>query len=78
MLTPMERTINLQKEKVKMNKLAKFIAKDRNAVTMIHNKTGISKFAIYNWANGVSMPRIQSAIKLERATRGAVSVYSWK
>lgn len=61
-----------------MNKLAKFIAQNRSAVSMINKKTGISKAVLYKWAKGSSTPRVTHAIEVERATRGFVSISSWK
>ena len=61
-----------------MNKLQKYISENKNAVALIVKKTGICSASIYNWSRGISQPGVVNAIKLERATRGSVSVYSWK
>ncbi len=60
-----------------MNKLAKLIAQDRNIVAKLSKKTGISKPALYNWAREGRIPKVTLAVKLEKATKGFVSVYSW-
>jgi DNA-binding XRE family transcriptional regulator len=41
-------------------------------------RVGVSYSSIYNWRTGRSYPTVDKAIKLERITDGAVSVYSWQ
>lgn len=41
-------------------------------------RVGVSYSSIYNWRTGRSYPTVDKAIKLERLTDGAVSVYSWQ
>ena len=33
---------------------------------------------VYLWLNGKAKPRVEQAIKIDRFTKGAVSVYSWE
>jgi transcriptional regulator with XRE-family HTH domain len=38
----------------------------------------VSCSTIYSWRKGVSQPGVVNAVKLEKITRDAVSVYDWK
>lgn len=41
-------------------------------------KCGVSWSAVYAWRKGAATPRVTTAVRVEKATRGAVSVYDWK
>lgn len=61
-----------------MNKLKKLLNSKKVNIYSLAKKTGISPASIYNWSTGKSSPGVLNAIKIEKATKGEVSVYSWK
>jgi hypothetical protein len=61
-----------------MNKLKKYLSKQRGRPTVIASSLGVSTITLYNWGAGKTKPRVDQAIKLEKLTVGAVTVLSWK
>jgi len=57
-----------------------------SAYMKLHNYTdrsmaarvGVSSVSIMYWRLGRRVPTIAFALKIERATKGAVTVYDWK
>ena len=63
--------------KVKMKKFQKYIKQNETDLQRLALQVGVSLATVYTWRAGRSKPSVAHAIKLERITRGAVSVYDW-
>lgn len=61
----------------KMKSLKSYMRKYHLSNAQMARKIGLSYRCVYNWARGATKPRIDIAIKLEKITKGQVSVYDW-
>lgn len=61
-----------------MKSLKSYMRKNKLSNAKMADKLGVHYRLIYNWSRGASRPRVETAILLERITKGEVSVYSWE
>ena len=61
-----------------MKSLKSYMQKQNMSNAQMAALVGLSYRCVYNWIRGASKPRVDTAIRLEKLTNGAVSVYSWK
>ena len=57
-------------------KLAKYLNKNAVSIAQLSRDTGISRQTLYNYVKGKRTPTIESAWKIEQATK-EVKVYDW-
>lgn len=60
-----------------MNKLAEYLLKRGIMQRYIAEKIGVSQNTFSSWVKGKSVPSIEFAYLIEKATNGAVTVYDW-
>lgn len=59
------------------NAFADWLAKSKIKPEVLHKELGISVSAIYNLRNSYYLPGRELAVKIEEASKGAVTVESW-
>jgi DNA-binding XRE family transcriptional regulator len=59
------------------NALTKYLESSGTSHAELAKKLKITRAGVYYWSRGRGVPNVKTAIRLERVTKGAVSVYSW-
>lgn len=68
--------MKVQKSKHKSS-LGKYLIRNNMTVSDMSYILKRPVATIYKWSSGQSKPNVISAVKIEEATNGEVSVYSW-
>jgi transcriptional regulator with XRE-family HTH domain len=50
---------------------------ENHKATVLAEKCGVSRQALYNYAKGKHLPNLRTAEAIEEATEGAVTLYDW-
>lgn len=61
-----------------IKKLIKFMRDMEINDTALAKKLKVSQATIYTWKHGVVTPGVGAAIRLDRLSKGYVSVYDWE
>ena len=61
-----------------MKKLIAYMQANNLDKMKLGKRLGVSPSTVYTWITGANVPRIGVAIRLDRITRGQVSVYDWE
>jgi DNA-binding XRE family transcriptional regulator len=60
-----------------MKNLIQFMKENKIKAHKLAKKLNVSQATVYTWTSGRSIPGLEAAIKLDRFTRGKVSLYDW-
>lgn len=60
-----------------MKKLVRYLKRENMTVAKFAGKLKLPYITVYTWATGKGLPNVANAVKVERATKGAISVYDW-
>ena len=61
-----------------MKKLIRFMKANKISGPTLARKLGVSNATVYLWINGINTPGVVHAIRLDRFSKGHVSVYDWE
>ena len=59
------------------NTFAKYLETSGMSHADLAKKLKVTRAGVYYWSRGRGVPNVKTAIRLEKVTKGAVSVYSW-
>ena len=60
-----------------MKKLLSYMKKNNTTLSAVAKAAGIPYVTMYSWKRGVCLPSIANAMKVEKATKGGVTLYDW-
>jgi DNA-binding transcriptional regulator YiaG len=60
-----------------MEKFLEFIRENKVTTTFISKKLKVSVGAVQAWKTGINKPSVDNAYKIEKMTKGKVTVYDW-
>lgn len=61
-----------------MNKLKSYMKKHKLTQRALAKKLAVTNVSVNYWLSGRNKPKLEMAVRIERATGGEVSVYDWK
>lgn len=61
-----------------MKKLNSYMKRNKITIRRLSERLGVADATVFHWVHGTTKPGVVLAIRLEKLTRGAVSVYDWK
>lgn len=59
------------------NSFKRYLEESGTSHAEIARKLKVTRAGVYYWSRGRGVPNLKVAIKLEKITKGRVSVYSW-
>lgn len=63
---------------MQLKKINQYIKRNNLNCAKLAKKLGVHRGTVYSWLTGRSAPGVVVAVKLDKISRGEVSVYDWK
>jgi DNA-binding transcriptional regulator YdaS (Cro superfamily) len=61
-----------------LKKLNQYLKKNKINIRQFAQRLEVNPTNVYFWSKGKTKPRVTEAIRMDRMTKGEVSVYSWE